>query len=179
MSAVLDSVLPLPAARSRRAPRDSLRLAWCVVAVVILLEIALQFFPGAMLLNPLQKSTAFKQVSGYTMLSLLVFAIVFGALRRHPALAEQQRRLNDLHQLGGLFILVLLAFHVGQRPSGFLLYTFHAMAMALGAGALRAVIGRRIGRKASTSLLVLHISLSLLVAAAVLLHLYFVYAYTA
>jgi uncharacterized membrane protein YhaH (DUF805 family) len=156
-----------------------LRLAWCVVAVVVLLEVALQFFPNAMLLHPVQQSTLFKQASGYTMLTLLVFAIAFGALRRHPALAAQQRRLNDLHQLGGLLILVLLAFHVGQRPSGFLLYTFHAMAIGLGAGALRAVIGRRIGRQASTGLLVLHIGLSCLVAAAVLLHLYFVYAYTA
>jgi hypothetical protein len=53
------------------------------------------------------------------------------------------------------------------------------VAIGLGAGALRAVIGRKIGRQASASLLVLHISLSCLVAGAVLLHLYFVYAYTA
>lgn len=179
MSAVLDSVLPMPVARVRGRPPESLRLAWCVLAVVILLEVALQFFPHAMLLNPLQKSVLFKQLSGYTMLVLLAAAAAFGAMRRYPALANQQRRLNELHQAGGLLILVLLASHIGQRPSGFLLYTFHALAIGLAAGSLRAVLGRKVGRSASTTLLVLHISLSCLVCAAVLVHLYFVYAYTA
>lgn len=178
MSAVLDSVLPLPA-RARRARRDSPSLAWCVLAVAVLLEVALRFYPQALLLHPVQSSVLFKQASGYTMLSLMAFAMTFGWLRRHPALVDHQRRINEFHQLAGLVILVLLAFHVGQRPSGFLLYTFHALAVGLGAGALRAVVGRRIGRKASMALLVLHISLACLVVAAVLLHLWFVYAYTA
>jgi hypothetical protein len=94
-------------------------------------------------------------------------------------MAGHHRRLNEIHQLAGLMILVLLASHIGQKPAGFLLAMFHAMAIGLGAGALRAVLGTRIGRRASTALLVLHIGLSCLVAAAVLLHLYFVYAYTA
>jgi hypothetical protein len=180
VSAVFDSVLPVPVRQARtRAKKDGQQLAWCVLAVVLLLEVALQFFPQAMLLNPLQSSVLFKRISGYTMLTLLAFAMVFGSLRRRPAFANQQRKLNEIHHVGGLLILVLLALHVGQRPSGFLLYTFHAMAVGVGAGALRAVIGRRIGRAASTALLVLHITLSCLVLAAVLLHLYFVYAYTA
>ena len=180
MSAVFDSVLPVPVPHVRaRAKKDSQHLAWCVLAVVVLLEVALQFLPQAMLLNPLQSSVLFKRISGYTMLALLVFAMVFGSLRRRPALANQQRKLNEIHHFGGLVLLVLLGLHVGHRPSGFLLYTFHALAAGVAAGALRAVIGRRIGRAASTALLVLHISLSCLVLAAVVLHLYFVYAYTA
>jgi hypothetical protein len=180
MSAVFDSVLPVPVRQVRtRAKKESQRLAWCVLVVVVLLEVALQFFPQAMQVIPAQSSSLFKQVSGYTMLTLLAFAMVFGSLRRRPAFANQQRKLNELHHFGGLLLVVLLALHVGERPAGFLLYTFHALAVAVGAGALRAVIGRRIGRAASTTLLVLHISLSCLVLAAVLLHLYFVYAYTA
>jgi hypothetical protein len=174
-------------ARSRRA-REHTRverrpatqpLTWCVLAVVILLEVAVALRPQALLLHPGQVGSAFRTVSGYTMLALLAFAIAFGWVRRLPAMARQHRRLNEIHQLGGLFLLVLLAFHAAGRPTGFLLVLLHAMSLGLAAGALRTVLGTRIGRRASTTLLTLHISLSCLVAAAALLHLWFVLAYTA
>jgi hypothetical protein len=137
------------------------------------------FFPQALLLHPLQASVLFKQLSGYTMVGLMALAMGFGWLRRRPGLAVHHRTLNDLHQFGGLLILLLLALHAATRPSGFLLLMVHAVAVAQAAGCLRALLASRLGRSASTALLSLHISLSCLVSAAVLLHLYFVYAYTA
>jgi hypothetical protein len=150
-----------------------------VLAVVLLLEAAVHFAPHALVLSPVQGTHLFKMVSGYSMFCLLAFAMGFGWLRRLPAMSGHHRLLNEIHQLAGLLILVLLASHIGQKPVGFLLVMFHAMAISLGAGALRGVLGPKIGRRGSTALLALHIGLSCLVAAAVLLHLYFVYAYTA
>ena len=166
-----------PRVRTRR--RADLRLAWCVLATVLLAEVALRFFPHALLLHPVQGSVLFKQLSGYTMVALMAGAMGFGWLRRRPALAVHHRLLGDIHQFGGLLLLVLLSLHVATRPSGFLLAMFHAIAIAQAAGALRALLGPRAGRRVGTTLLAVHITLSCLVCAAVLLHLYFVYAYTA
>jgi hypothetical protein len=164
-----------PAVRRHEVPA----LTFCVLAVVLLLEAAVHFAPHALVLSPVQGTHLFKMVSGYSMFCLLAFAMGFGWLRRLPAMSGHHRLLNEIHQLAGLLILVLLASHIGQKPVGFLLVMFHAMAISLGAGALRGVLGPKIGRRGSTALLALHIGLSCLVAAAVLLHLYFVYAYTA
>jgi hypothetical protein len=165
-----------PRVRTRR--KADVRIASSVLAAVLLAEAALLFFPQALLLHPLQAGVLFKQLSGYAMVSLMVFAMAFGWLRRQPALAVHHRTLNDVHQFGGLLLLLLLSLHVATRPSGFLLLMFHAVAVAQAAGALRAVLGIRLGRAGSTALLALHIGLSCVVSAAVLLHLYFVYAYT-
>ena len=166
-----------PRVRTRR--KADLRLAWCVLATVLLAEVALRFFPQAMLLHPVQGSVLFKQISGYLMVALMACAMGFGWLRRRPALAAHHRLLGDIHQFGGLLILLLLSLHVATRPSGFLVLMFHAIAIAQAAGALRALFANRLGRSVATALLTVHIALSCLVSAAVLLHLYFVYAYTA
>lgn len=166
-------------ARSRARASGATGLTWCVLMVAVLLEAAVLWRPQALSWTPLQGTPVFKMASGYTMLALLAFALVFGWLRRLPAMARHHRQLNEVHQLGGLLLLVLLALHVGARPAGFLLWTFHALAIGLGAGALREVLRARIGRAASAALLTLHISFACLVGAAALLHLYFVYAYTA
>jgi hypothetical protein len=174
--------LTLPGAlapRTRTRRKVDLRIAGSVLAAVLLVEAALLFFPHVLVLHAAQASVWFKQLSGYAMVGLLVLAMGFGALRRHAGLATRQRLLNDIHQFGGLVLLLLLALHAAGRPGGFLHGLFHALATAQGAGALRALLGTRLGRKASILLLVLHIALSCLACAAVLLHLYFVYAYTA
>ena len=166
-------------ARTRVAtPTRAQPLAWCVLLVAILLEVAVLWRPQALLLGPVQNTVWFKTVTGYTMVALLAFAIAFGWVRRLPAMARQHRKLNEVHQLVGLAILVLLAFHGAGRPSGFLLDLLHAMAVGLAAGALRSLLGARVGRGASLALLMLHISLCFLVCAAALLHLWFVIAYT-
>lgn len=167
-----------PARRVRAKAADTRSLAWCVLLFTLLLQAALALYPAALKLGAIQSSDAFKIASGYTMLALLAFAIGFGALRRLPVLAPHVRRLHELHQVAGLAILVLLALHVGQRPTGFLLGTFHAMALGVACGALRNLAGMRMGRRVSAGLLGVHIAASCLVAAAALLHLYFVYAYT-
>jgi hypothetical protein len=179
MSAIFLPSGRMPLERLRPLPTEDRRLAWCVLAVVVLVETAMQFFPRAMLFSPLQASVLFKQLSGYTLLALMVFAMSFGWVRRRPALARHQRLLNELHQLAGLVILMLLALHIGQQPRGFLLFGFHAMAVAVTAGAVRSLLGRRAGRRLALALLGVHISLACLVAASVPLHLYLVYAYTA
>ena len=176
--------LTLPGAlapRTRTRPRRKLdlRIAGSVLAAVLLVEAAMLFFPHVLMLHAAQTGVLFKQLSGYTMAGLMLLAMAFGTLRRHAGLASRQRLLNDIHQFGGLVLLLLLALHAAGRPGGFLLGLFHALAIAQGAGALRAVLGTRLGRRASTLLLVLHIALSCLACAAVPLHLYFVYAYTA
>jgi hypothetical protein len=153
-------------------------MAWLALAVVLLLESAILFAPHALLLTPLQATVLSKRVSGYSMVTLLAFAFAHGGLRRLPAMTVHLRALAVLHQASGLALLLLLAVHVGARPAGFLQAVFHAMALGLGAGALRTALGRRLGRSASTGLLVLHIGLACLVAAGALLHLYFVYVYT-
>ena len=157
-----------------RAVRRPLEAAAALMPLVAVLAL-----PHAMLVSPLQATRLFKQVSGYSLVTLLAFSVTFGSLRRMPALAAHLRRMNTVHQVGGVLMLMLLAAHVGQRPSGFLLFLFHGMAMASGAGAWRALLGARAGRRASTALLAVHIGGACLVAAGALLHLYFVYAYTA
>lgn len=163
--------------RVRTGPHEDLRLARWALLAVILLEAAVLFTPQALLVHPVQTSSLFKQFSGYSMIALLAFAMGFGWLRRQPAMARRQKALNAIHQAAGLVLLLLLASHVGTRPSGFLLFMFHAMAIGLGAGALRAVLGAGAPRKLATGLLATHIGMTCLVSAAVLLHLYFVYAY--
>jgi len=166
-------------AELRRAPVEASRLPWLVLGAVLLLELAALVFPAALQLHPVQSSLLFKQVTGYTMLALLTFAIVFGALRRLPSMVKRQRELNHFHQIAGLALLLLLATHLGQSPKGFLLYVFHAMALGLAAGSLRAVLGARIRSRSAATLLGLHIGLTCLVAAGALAHLYFIYVYTA
>ncbi|MDB5858978.1 MAG: hypothetical protein JWQ76_2667 [Ramlibacter sp.] len=163
----------------RAGPATSTGLAWCGLALVLLLEVVLLFFPSALRVSPLQATVPFKQLSGYSMCALLSFALASGCLRRMPAMAKRLRALGVLHQACGLALLLLLASHVGQAPTGFLRYVFHAMAFGAAAGALRTVLVPRLGRAASTGLLALHISLSCLVGAGAVLHLYFVYVYSA
>jgi hypothetical protein len=178
---------PASATRSRRASRragaakaaEGRALHVCVLAFAVLVELALAAFPQALLLAPWQASAGFRMASGYPMLALLAFSVAFGWLRRRPTLARSHRRLSEVHQLGGLVLLVLLALHAGGRPAGFLLYTLHAMSVALAAGAIRGALGPRLGRRGSLVLLTLHISLACVLAVAALVHLYFVYAYTA
>jgi predicted ferric reductase len=179
MTSAFVPLKPAVAKRVRTTTVDDQRLARCAFTFIVLLEVAAQFFPDALLLNPMQATVRFKQFSGYAMFALMSFAMGFGCLRRLPAMANKQRLLNEIHQFGGLLILLLLAVHPAGTPRGFLLWVFHAMAVGLAAGALRAMLGTRFGRGTSTALLVLHIGLSCLVSAGVLLHLYFVYAYTA
>lgn len=174
--------VPLSHSLGRRVgtrPGEDLRLARWVLTIAILLELAALVLPQGTLVSPLQSTVLFKRISGYSMLSLLGFAMAFGWLRRMPSMGRHLLRLNGVHQLAGLSMLLLLALHVGARPSGFLLGMFHAMAIGLGAGALRTLLGPKAGRRACTVLLVLHIGLTCLVSAGVLLHLYFVYAYKA
>lgn len=178
MSAVLGSFVGAPRKRLVVRPQAESRLPWCVLAVVLALELTAGFFPGALLLHPIQGSVLFKQVSGYTMVVLLVFAMSFGWLRRLPSVSRHSRKLSEIHQLGGMLLLVLLASHLGQSPKGFLQYVFHAMAFGLTAGSLRAVLGPKIGSAGSSVLLALHIGLSCLVGAGAVAHLYFIYAYT-
>ncbi|HEX7889274.1 MAG TPA: hypothetical protein VF522_07955 [Ramlibacter sp.] len=166
-----------PATRVRRASQA--RLGGCVLVTVLLLEAALLFFPERLLLDPMQAAHWAKQLTGYAMVTLMVLAMVFGPLRRAPAMARHQAWLNECHQFSGLLLLLLLAFHMGRAPSGFLQYTFHVLAAGVAAGALRSVLGTKASRALARTLLVAHISLSCLVAAGAMLHLYLVYAYTA
>lgn len=161
----------------RRKTREELRLAWCVLATVVLLEIAMHFLRDAMLLSPVQAAVRFKRVSGYTMLALMLFSMGFGWLRRRPAMATRARLLHDLHQFGGLCLLLLLGLHVGRGPSGFLFALFHALALGTAAGALRTLVGMRLGRRIHIALLVTHIAVCCLVSAAALVHVYFVWVY--
>lgn len=179
---MISAFVPLAGAegtRARRKSRSDVRMGLSVLAAAVLLEIAVYFFRDALLLHPLQSSVLFKQVSGYAMVVLMAFAMLYGALRRRAALAPRVRILNELHQFGGLLVLVLLGLHAGRAPGGFLLALMHATALGLAAGALRSMFGARLGRAASTFLLLLHIALGCLVSAAAVVHLYFVYAYTA
>ena len=165
-------------ARTARATRAQ-PLTWCVLLVTLLLEAAVLWRPQALLLGPVQNTVPFKTVTGYAMLALLVFCIAFGWLRRLAPMASQGKRLGELHQLAGLAILEMLAFHGAGRPAGFLLGLLHAMAIGLAAGALRGILGTRLRRGTAAMLLVLHIGLSFLVCAAALVHVWFVVTYTA
>lgn len=176
--------VPRAAARARPAPvrvrrASQARLGGCVLVMVLLLEAALLFFPERLALDPLQAAPWAKQLTGYAMVTLMALAMVFGPLRRLPALARHQAVLNEWHQFSGLLLLMLLAFHMGHAPRGFLQYTFHVLAIGVAAGGLRSVLGTRASRALARTLLVTHISLSCLVAAGAVLHLYLVYAYTA
>ncbi|MCG2592798.1 hypothetical protein LZ009_08375 [Ramlibacter sp. XY19] len=170
---------PRQAARARQRATPSARLAWCGLLLVLALEVALLFFPQALRLHPVQGTGLFKQLTGYTMCALLAFALALGWLRRLPGMERRARALTALHQASGPVLLLLLGSHAGQAPGGFLLCVFHGMALAVAAGALRTVLGTRAARKASVALLAVHISVSCMVAAGAVLHLYFVYVYAA
>ena len=181
MSAVL---LPGGAVRARsapvrRSPRALPLLPACVLVVIVLLEAVLLARPQALLLHPFQQAVPFKQVSGYAMLVLLAFTMAFGVLRRHPALAGHQARLKEWHQVAGLLLVVVLAFHSAQAPVGFLRFALHILALATALGAARSLLGPRAGPRGSMLLLAGHIGLSCVVLASVLVHLWLVYAYTA
>jgi hypothetical protein len=165
------------AVATRRA--DGVALTLCVLLLTVLVEVAVAWYPQALLLAPWQGTSLFRVASGYPMLALLAFSIAFGWLRRRHALARSHRRLQEVHELGGLVLLVLLAMHAAGRPAGFLLYLLHATSVALAAGGVRGLLGARLPRPASLALLMVHISLSCLLAVAALLHVYFVLAYTA
>jgi hypothetical protein len=154
-------------------------MAWFALLLVLAVEVALLFFPQALRLSPVQGTPLFKQVSGYSMCTLLAFGLALGWVRRMPWMAKRARVLGKLHQASGLALLLLLGTHMGQAPSGFLLCVFHGMACSIGFGALRTVLGTRASRGVATGLLALHISLSCLVAAGAVLHVYFVYVYAA
>lgn len=160
-------------------PLEARTLAWSALALVLLLEVLVLFAPQGLLLHGWQQGRWAKAGSGYAMVALLVFAMAFGWLRRLPALAPRLRRLNELHHAAGLLLLLLLACHAAARPQGFVLLAFHAMTVGQGAGALRALLGARAGRQGGTVLLMLHVALGCLACGAALLHLWFVYAYTA
>src|SRR5206468_530668 len=130
--------------------KADLRLPGCVLATVVLAEAALLFFPHVLLLHPAQGGAAFKQVSGYAMVALMLAAMVFGMVRRWPVLAGHHRTVGDVHQFGGLLILLLMSLHVAGRPAGFLLLMFHGMAAGLAAGAVRALLGTKLGRAGAT-----------------------------
>jgi len=170
---------PRRAARARSTASASPRLAWCGLLLVVVLEVALLFFPQALRVSPVQATPLFKQFSGYSMCALLAFALGSGWLRRLPVMAGWLRVLGVLHQACGIVILLLLGSHMGQAPSGFLACVFHGMACSVAAGGLRTVLATRAGRRVATGLLALHISMSCLVAAGAVLHLYFVYVYAA
>lgn len=181
MSAVLapGSAVPARGKRLVAVRGKDPKLAACVLLVVVLLALAVRYMPDALQLHPFQKTVLFKQVSGYAMLALMVFAMTFGWVRRRPGMARHHARLNELHQVSGLLLLVLLGAHLGHTPVGFLHYMFHALTLSVAAGALRAALGRRAGIKGGQILLTLHIAGSCLLAAGALVHLYLVYAYTA
>ncbi|MEJ5988541.1 hypothetical protein WG902_00980 [Ramlibacter sp. PS3R-8] len=181
MSAVL---LPGGAVRTRRIAKRPARrpIAWLplfVLFIVVLLEATALVRPQALQVHPLQSSVGFKQLSGYSMLVLMAFAMSFGWLRRLPLLAGKQALLKEAHLVSGLLILALLALHLVNVPLGYLSFVFHGMALAIAAGALRAVLGPRIGPKGCVVLLAVHIGLSCAVVASGLVHVYLVYAYTA
>ena len=181
MSAVLLPGGAVPARRTaaRPARRSVAWLPLFVLLVVLLLEAAVLFVPAALQLHPVQKTVGFRQLTGYAMLGLMAFAMLFGWLRRLPALAGQQARLKEAHLVAGLLLLALLALHLVQVPAGFLHSLFHALALGTAAGALRSALGRRFGPRGCSVLLGLHIGLACIVSTAALVHVYLVYAYTA
>lgn len=120
----------------------------------------------------------FHQISGYAMLGLLVFGMVFGLLRRaqRPALAHGTWL--ALHQGLGLLMLGLLAVHAGSRPEGFLRVLWLLLLALSALGAARLLFDTRHRPRLARLLLALHTAAACMACALVLGHLTFVYAYT-
>lgn len=166
---------PVKASRARRGNL----LAACVLVLVVVLEAAVMWRPELLLVHRLQAQWFSRQASGYCMLAVMLVAVVCGWLRRQPGSGPRARWLAQGHQVAGLVLLVLLAWHVGQRPSGFLLAQWHLLCAAAAAAAARPWVGAWLGVRASTALLVVHIAGSCCAVATALVHVWLVVCYIA
>lgn len=180
MSAIFapGSSIPVGRAPVRRPTRRLPLLPACVLGLVLGLLATAWVAPDVLRQHPVQATVLFKQLTGYAMLALLIFCMALGVLRRRPLLARHQATVARLHQAAGLLLLLLLASHLGQVPRGFLAAVLVALLAATAAGALRALLGSRAPARLGRALLAVHVGLSCLGVAAVLVHLYLVYAYT-
>jgi hypothetical protein len=80
---------PRAAARAKPASVPNQRVACCALLLVLVLEMALLFFPQALRLSPVQGTVLFKQISGYSMCTLLAFGLSLGWVRTLPGMARR------------------------------------------------------------------------------------------
>ena len=189
MSAVLESSAPAneatpetPALRRAAPPRSAYQIAlvtasWCALGGVALAFIAWLWPPQWSSLVELQRLDAYKQLTGYVLVGLLVFDLSLALIKRRLVGGTAQRTLQIAHRFLGLTMLALLVLHAGFAHAGFLHVTFAVTMVVVVAGAaLNLLPAHRIGTFGQWST-ALHIGAACLLAALALMHLYFVYTY--
>ena len=162
-----------------RAPGMTRGAALATVVASSLLAAALALLPSAGALHPVQHTVVFKQLTGYALVALLGFLLLLGVWRGQLRRPGPAAVLMFAHQVAGLAMLVLVAGHVGAAPSGYLRAVLLLVLGTCALGALRQLAAGRLPPRALRGLAVAHIAMGCLIASAALVHIYFVYAYTA
>lgn len=153
--------------------------SWSALALVAIACIALLLRPQWSDLVALQRIEAYKQVTGYTLVAALAFDLSLALIKPRLASAWALRALQITHRVLGLSMLVLLVLHAGFVHQGYLTVTFLVTMLVVIAGALLNLLpGHRLGTWGQWTT-ALHIAAGCLLGALAVMHLYFVFAYTA
>ena len=180
MSATLGNGLRRFVARRGGAYQATLALAsWSALALVALACIALSMRLQWSDLLALQRIGTYKQVTGYALVAALGFDLSLALIKRRLTSALALRALQIAHRVLGLSMLVLLVLHAGFVHQGYLTATFLVTMLVVVAGALLNLLpGRRLATWGQWTT-ALHIAAGCVLGALALMHLYFVFAYTA
>ncbi len=153
--------------------------SWCALVGVTVSCIAWLWPPRWDALVSLQRLHAYKQITGYTLVGLLSFDLSLALIRRRLMRGSSLRALQLAHRVLGLTMLALLVLHAGFAHAGFLHATFAVTMLVVVAGALLNLLpSHRLGTWGQWTT-ALHIGAGCLLAALAVMHLYFVYSYTA
>lgn len=160
--------------------RRSLRVASLISVCVAVLAISLALVANedADWLISLQRSTLYKQWTGYTALLLLAAGLCLSVFKRH-ANAGWQRPLQLAHRYMGTLMAVLVIAHAGLYARGFLAWLLW---LTISSAVLGALVNFYPGkRQASWGQLTVavHILTGCIMAGLAIIHVYFVYQYRA
>lgn len=163
-------------ATRKSAYQSALAVAtWCALMGVTMSCAAMLWPPHWNGLVALQRLEIYKQLTGYILVFLLGFDLLFAVIKRLLIGAKSQRPLQLMHRTFGLAMLGMLVLHAGFSHQGFLHATFVVTMVVVVAGALMNVFPSHKVASWGQLTTVLHIGAGCLLSALALMHLYFVY----
>lgn len=155
------------------------RLAWgslVVGAFMVLLGVMHLLGLSPVHLRPF-RTDALKQLTGYTLLVLILINVLYGLWRASSSDTEHFHRRMLIHQILGLITAVGLLLHASAVPSGYLQLVWGLGAALAVSGGLRHQKLWPLSPTWHRRMMGIHITTSCLVLMGGTLHLYFVYTY--
>ena len=155
------------------------RLAWgsfFVGALMVLLGVMHLLGISPVHLRPF-RTNALKQLTGYTLLVLILINVLFGLWRAPSSDTERFHHRMLIHQILGLITTVGLFLHASTVPSGYLQLVWGLGAALAMSGGLRHQKRWPLSPTLRRNMMGIHITTSCLVLVGGTLHLYFVYTY--